>query len=200
MATAPRTPQSSVVPPVYLTPPSAADQREFLRQVRGSRTLHGRFATPPATPRAFASYVERCQREDFVGRWVRSRADDSLVGVYNISQIVHGGFQSAYLGYYAFAANAGRGLMSAGLRLLLREVFAPSQRATADRIALGLHRIEANIQPDNDASIALVRGCGFTQEGFSRRYLKIAGRWRDHARFALLREDWLVHTRTRRDR
>ena len=41
-----------------------------------------------------------------------------------------------------------------------------------------------------DASIALVRRAGFTREGFSRRYLKHGGRWRDHERWALLREDW----------
>ena len=55
---------------------------------------------------------------------------------------------------------------------------------------LKLHRVEANIEPGNEASIALVRHAGFTREGFSRRYLKHGGRWRDHERWALLREDW----------
>lgn len=52
---------------------------------------------------------------------------------------------------------------------------------------LKLHRLEANIQPGNVASIALVRACGFALEGYSPRYLKIGGRWRDHERWALLR-------------
>jgi ribosomal-protein-alanine N-acetyltransferase len=55
---------------------------------------------------------------------------------------------------------------------------------------LRLHRLEANIQPSNERSIALVRGLGFRKEGLSRRYLKIGGRWRDHERWALLVDEW----------
>ena len=52
------------------------------------------------------------------------------------------------------------------------------------------YRVEANIQPNNGASIRLVKRAGFHREGYSPRYLKIAGRWRDHGRWALLAEDW----------
>ena len=66
--------------------------------------------------------------------------------------------------------------MSEGLRAVVRHAFK----------SLKLHRLEASIQPDNAASIALVQACGFSQEGFSPRYLKIAGRWRDHQRWAIV--------------
>jgi ribosomal-protein-alanine N-acetyltransferase len=69
--------------------------------------------------------------------------------------------------------------MRAGLELGLRFAFGP----------LGLHRLEANIQPGNESSVALVKGAGFRLEGYSPRYLKIAGRWRDHERWAILAED-----------
>jgi ribosomal-protein-alanine N-acetyltransferase len=70
--------------------------------------------------------------------------------------------------------------MTEAIALMLRYAFAD----------LRLHRIEANIQPGNVASIALVKRAGFVKEGFSRRYLKIGGRWRDHERWAILAEDW----------
>ena len=75
---------------------------------------------------------------------------------------------------------ANQGYMREGIELVLREAF----------LNLRLHRIEANIQPGNHASIALARGAGFSREGFSPRYLKIGGRWRDHERWAILADDW----------
>ena len=99
-----------------------------------------------------------------------------LVGVVNLSEIVRGNFRSAYLGYYAFAPHHGQGLMAQGLALAIRDAFR----------RLRLHRVEANIQPGNKASLRLVRRLGFRREGYSARYLKIGGRWRDHERWALL--------------
>jgi ribosomal-protein-alanine N-acetyltransferase len=98
----------------------------------------------------------------------------------SLSQIFRGGFQNAYLGYYIGAKHAGQGYMTEALRLALRYAFEH----------LKLHRLEANIQPANVASIALVKRAGFIREGYSRRYLKICGRWRDHERWAMLAEDW----------
>jgi ribosomal-protein-alanine N-acetyltransferase len=102
------------------------------------------------------------------------------VGVVNLDEIVYGCFRSAYLGYYAFVPYAGRGLMKQGLDLVITHAFNEMK----------LHRLEANIQPRNVPSKALVKTLGFRREGFSQRYLKINGRWRDHERWAILSEDW----------
>src|SRR5690606_19943098 len=110
-------------------------------------------------------------------------------GVSNINAVVRYGFCSAYLGYYAFVPYAGRGLMREGLVLVLELAFGD----------LKLHRVEANIQPENRRSIALVKSLGFRYEGLALRYLKICGRWRDHQHWALTAEEWRAARRKSRD-
>jgi ribosomal-protein-alanine N-acetyltransferase len=132
---------------------------------------------PPASPASFRAALIRWRRSTHAAFFIWNGS--SLVGVVNISEIVGGTFQSAYLGYYAFEPLAGRGLMRQGLSEVIAHAFDEMK----------LHRLEANIQPTNRRSVKLVRSLGFTREGFSRRYLKIAGRWRDHERWALLAED-----------
>ena len=114
--------------------------------------------------------------------------DDAIVGTFNIGEIVRGLFQSAYLGYYAFAPHAGAGYMSEGLELVLHVAFR----------VLKLHRLEANVQPTNRRSLTLVRRAGFVREGYSRRYVRVAGQWRDHVRMALLVEEWRARRKMKR--
>jgi [ribosomal protein S5]-alanine N-acetyltransferase len=165
---------------VDVSPPSAADSAEFIAAVRASRSLHHPWLDLPDTYAHFAGYLSRAARDDQAGYLIRHRACGGLVGMANINAIVRGGFQSGYLGYGAFASHAGRGLMTAGLRAVLSMAFSE----------LGLHRVEANIQPGNARSLAMAHRLGFEKEGFSRRYLHIGGDWRDHERWALLAEDW----------
>jgi len=163
----------------YLRAPTARDERRFLALVRASKKLHGAWVSAPATPAAFSDYLARTRKVDREAFLVCRREDDEIVGVINAGQIFHGPFRSAYLGFYAFLPHASAGYMTEGLRLVLRHAFG----------AMKLHRLEANIQPANERSIALVKRCGFRLEGFSPRYLKIAGRWRDHERWAILAEE-----------
>jgi [ribosomal protein S5]-alanine N-acetyltransferase len=171
---------------VFLRSPSRADEDEFVAAMQASRALHRPWLYAPQTPEDFREYLARALRPSTEFFLACRREDDAIVGFLNLSEIVRAGFQSSYLGYGAVAAFAGQGYMGEALGLLVREAFT----------TLGLHRIEANIQPGNTASIALVRRGGFQLEGFSPRYLKIGGRWRDHERWAILSEGWRA-SRTR---
>ena len=173
---------------VYVRPPRRSDAAAFIAAVKASRRLHRGWVHPPSTLPRYAAFVRRYATlparqgvsPTHVGLVVCRRDDDALVGVFNISEIVRGLFNSAYLGYYAFAPHAGSGYMTEALELVLRVAFT----------RLRLHRLEANVQPSNTRSLAFVRRAGFVREGFSRRYVRIGGRWRDHVRLALLAEDW----------
>jgi ribosomal-protein-alanine N-acetyltransferase len=170
---------------VYLRRLGLADEAEFLRLVRESRDAHYPWVAPPAGGAGFGRLLQRAHDGAVVSLLVRERTTRALVGVFNLSQISRGNFRSAYLGYYGHVAFAGRGYMTEGLVLVIRYAFGK----------VGLHRIEANIQPANRRSIALVEKCGFKKEGFSPRYLKVAGRWRDHERWAITVEGWRDRTR-----
>ena len=98
-----------------------------------------------------------------------------MAGVININSIIRGRFQCGALAYAAFAPTAGQGYMSEGLDLVLRYAFE----------WLRLHRLEAQIQPGNHASLKLVRRSGFRKEGYSPDLLFIDGAWRDHERWAI---------------
>ena len=173
---------------VYLRAPKHDDVASFLAAAKASRNLHATWVRAPATPTLFRAYVERFaapaardpRRATHAGFVVLRAGDDALVGVFNFSEIVRGSFQSAFLGYYAFAPLAGEGYMAEGLSLALGAAFG----------TLRLHRVEVNVQPGNKRSLAFVQRAGFVREGYSRRYVKIGGRWLDHVRFAMLAEDW----------
>jgi len=172
---------------IELRAPTARDRAEFIAAMRASRGLHHPWLVAPVSDEAFAGLLRRNRDERFATLLACRRADGAIVGYFNIAEIVRGSFQSAYLSYAAVAAHSRRGYMTQGLELVLRHAFT----------RLGLHRLEANIQPANAASIALVARCGFVREGLSERYLKVGGRWRDHERWAIRGEQWRARGGTR---
>src|ERR1044072_6784209 len=131
--------------------------------------------TLPTTDEAYEGFIGQLGREGRRGFLVCVRETGALAGFININNIVRGAFQCGAIGYGAFPPTAGRGYMSEGLGLVLRQAFGP----------LGLHRIEVNIQPGNEASTALVQRHGFRLEGFSPDFLYIDGAWRDPAPLAI---------------
>jgi [ribosomal protein S5]-alanine N-acetyltransferase len=165
---------------VELHAPSVEDRDEFLAAMRSSADLHTPSLAPATTVEAFDALLLRARAEEFEPMIVRKRDGGPIVGFFNLSQIIRGPLQSAFLGYGGVAEWSGAGYMTAALHLVV-------ERAFTD---LALHRLEANVQPANAASIALVERCGFVREGFSEKYLKIGGHWRDHARFAIRSEQW----------
>jgi [ribosomal protein S5]-alanine N-acetyltransferase len=163
---------------VWIRPPVADDAHAFVAAVQRSRLLHYPWVAPPDVPDAYAAWLGRVDGDRTLS-WLVG-CDDGVVGVVNANEIVRGAFWSTYLGYYAFMPLAGAGRFTAGMRLVLAALFED----------VGLHRVEANIQPGNTRSLDLVRRLGFRKEGFSPRYLRIDGAWRDHERWALLVEEW----------
>lgn len=164
---------------VQISPPSPADAEEFISAVRASPGLRP-WLDPPATAQRYAAYLHRAAREDQASYLIRHAECGSLIGYANISNIVRGALLSGYLGYGGFASHARRGLMTEGVGAVLQAAFGQ----------LGLHRVEANIQPANRPSINLARRLGFRLEGFSPRYLMVDGAWRDHERWAILADEF----------
>jgi len=108
-----------------------------------------------------------------------------LVGKCNVANIVYGRFRNATLGYDSYLPFTGTGRMSEGMRLIVDRCFAPESSG-----GVGLHRLEINVQPENERSVAMAKRLGFRHEGYSPRMLYLQGAWRDHERFALTAEEW----------
>ncbi|WP_409432165.1 GNAT family N-acetyltransferase [Litorimonas sp. RW-G-Af-16] len=104
---------------------------------------------------------------------------DVLIGACNITHIERGSAQSAKLGYWIGEGFARQGFARAAVKSTTTFCFEK----------LGLHRVEAAVQPDNEASIKVLEAVGFTYEGRARGYLKINGEWRDHLIYAKLSAD-----------
>jgi [ribosomal protein S5]-alanine N-acetyltransferase len=152
-----------------------AEAPELITANRDNVAYHAPWVAPFIDQHGFDAWFGRGVTGANVSLLARERGSGALVGVVNLSEIVLGVFRSAYLGYWGYAATGGRGLMTDALRAAVRYAFDE----------LGLHRVEANVQPDNVRSIALVRRAGFAKEGYSPGYLFIDGAWRDHERWAL---------------
>ena len=162
----------------YIRKVRRTDEAEFINLMRESQRLHEPWISPPTNPVLFKYYLQRINRDDHEGFVICRAADDRIVGVININNIVRGSFQSASLGYYVGAPFQGEGYMQEGLSQLLGYAFN----------TMGLHRLEANIQPENTRSQQLVERCGFTKEGYSKDFLYINGAWRDHERWCCVHE------------
>jgi len=172
---------------VTLRYPRLEDEAEYSELVQASRELHRPWeplrpegAPPASSQAAFFDWLMGAD-DPRTERMLLCRSSDGvIVGRFHLNEIVRGAFHSAYMSYWVGAPFSGQGFMREGMELVLEHAFT----------TLGLHRVEANIQPANAPSIALAKGAGLRLEGYSERYLKIAGEWADHERWAMTIEDW----------
>ncbi len=165
---------------LYLRYPTENDLFEFTSLNLASKKLHRGLVKPPTDEKTFADYLKRNDDEANECLMICEIESEKIVGAINLSQIFRGIFQNCYLGYYIGADFAGKGFMTEAVGLTIKFAFKN----------LKLHRVEANVQPHNLASIAVLRKNNFTKEGFSRKYLEINERWRDHERWAIIAEGW----------
>lgn len=161
--------------PAGIRRPRPADEAEFIAAARRSRELHHPWLAAPTDPAAYAAYLARIRRRDHSGYLICDRASGEIAGYVNISGILLGALRGGYLGYAAFLPYSGTGHASAGIGLVIEHAFT----------TLGLHRLEASIQPGNEPSRRVARKLGFRLEGYSPEYLFIDGAWRDHERWAI---------------
>jgi len=164
----------------YLRAPEPGDCGEYIALSKRSEKFHRGLIKMSRTSEEFEGYLERCKNPANANFLICRASDDAIAGMINLSQIFYGPFCNAYLGYGLGVGFTGQGLMTEAITLILKHAF----------VDLKLHRVEANVQPENTASIAVLKRNGFKREGYSEKYLKIGGRWRDHERWAMVKENW----------
>lgn len=102
-----------------------------------------------------------------------------IVGQLNVSNIVFGSVSSCVLGYWIAPEYAGKSITTTAVALATDYLLN----------IVGLHRVEIDIRPENNASLRVVQKLGFRYEGLKERYLHINNDWRDHYVFALTYEE-----------
>jgi len=141
--------------------------------------------TPGVTPsdggRGYGDAVRALRRDARLGLCYPFAllVGEQFAGQVTVGAIARGSANSAYLGYWIAREFAGRGIMPTALAMVIDHCFGDA----------GLHRVEANIRPENAASRRVVEKLGFRLEGTRERYIHIAGAWCDHLSYALTVED-----------
>jgi [ribosomal protein S5]-alanine N-acetyltransferase len=155
-----------------------------------NRNAHARWS-PPQSASMFTADGQRerlaasaasMAAGTLVGWWLFAPDQPArALGQIHLSQIARAPFCNAMLGYSIDATHEGRGLMREALQAVLADAFGPR---------VGLHRVQANVRPENVRSLALLERLGFEREGLAREYLFIDGAWRDHLMMARRAPDW----------
>lgn len=127
----------------------------------------------------WTSFFQTSNTDDRQRFLICENASGAIVGYVGLNDIRRGVMQSCNAGYWIGARFTRKGYMTEGLRMAVGHAFR----------TLKLHRVEAGIQPNNTASIGVVKKLGFRYEGTALRLLEINGRWCDHERWAITSEE-----------
>jgi ribosomal-protein-alanine N-acetyltransferase len=173
---------------MLLRPLTSSDRAEFIRVHRISEEYFRPWLPErcDSIEDLFGRELQKVARTEVHVRWTGEASDGRLVGFFNLGEIVRGVFQNAYASWAVSVEFAGQGYATEGVRALLDLAF-------SERGGVGLHRVQANMIPENEPSIRVAERAGMRREGMARRYLKIAGEWRDHLMYAKTAEE---HTPT----
>ena len=173
---------------VALRPPRLSDAGPW------SRTrLNDREYLQQWEPTAFGGWQERNARMAWPAQWTALRGmarrgqmlpfaitvDGAFAGQLTVGNVMRGALRSAWIGYWVARENAGGGVATAAVALAIDHCFR----------RVGLHRLEATVRPENDRSVRVLEKSGFRREGLFKRYLDVAGAWRDHYVYGLTTED-----------
>lgn len=151
------------------------DREEFVELVNASAAFLHPWVYLPTTPAKFDEYFQRFDGKTAECILICIRPSGTIAGIVSINDIIRGPYQRATVGYNAFVSSDRRGYMSEGFGLVFRFAFDD----------LGLHRLEADIQPANEASLRFAQRVGFRREGYSPGFVRIGGVWKDHERWAI---------------
>ncbi len=165
---------------VHILPPSSALKSVYFSFIEENIHYHQPWVFLSLSELHYKYYIKANKEGTSRGCFIFHNETKELIGVININNIMLGPVSSASLGYYNAEKFSKTGLMSEGMLLVLDYAFQ----------ILKLNRIEANIQPDNIASLIFAKKIGFQKEGFSPKYLKIGDEFKDHERWAILKDDF----------
>jgi [ribosomal protein S5]-alanine N-acetyltransferase len=129
-------------------------------------------------------YISRClagMNSGEIFPWViAERSSDRLIGAMTLFSL-HADQLRAEIGYSLSPDYQGRGLATEALRAGLAHAFDD----------LGLVRVEADIDPRNEASWRLLERIGFQREGLLRKRWRVNGEVCDTAFYGLLAEEFI---------
>ncbi|WP_308918271.1 GNAT family protein [Jannaschia sp. LMIT008] len=167
--------------------PQHADYRDWVALREGSADFlqpwEPAWARDHLSRKSFTNRVYWAQRSQSQGTalalFLTRRGDAALLGAITLDNVRRGPAQSATLGYWIGRSHARQGYMREAIAALSHHAFR----------RMDLSRLEAACLEENAASRGLLEASGFKYEGVAQSYLQIAGRWRNHVLYAMLRSD-----------